>query len=115
MIKPDVSSLYTGCIARSLSGHDAGRYYVVLGGADKTGWVYVSDGKHHMVSEPKLKNAKHLFIGCCDSELLFRIKEGGCTDSKLRERLNLCRVGCNPLAAGENAESSIKIEFPMKG
>lgn len=47
-----------GNIVCSLSGHDKGVYSVVIGQTEKG--VLISDGKHHRLASPKLKNPKHL-------------------------------------------------------
>ena len=50
--------MYSGYIVCSVSGHDKGCFMVVVGQTDKG--ILVSDGKHHPVDKPKLKNIKHL-------------------------------------------------------
>lgn len=47
-----------GNIVCSLAGHDKGIYSVIVGFHDEG--LLVSDGKHHRLSNPKLKNPKHL-------------------------------------------------------
>ena len=47
-----------GNIVCSLSGHDKGVYSVVVDKTEKG--VLISDGKHHKIAHPKLKNPKHL-------------------------------------------------------
>lgn len=47
-----------GNIVCSVSGHDKGMYSVIVGTHEKG--FYVSDGKHRKLSNPKLKNPKHL-------------------------------------------------------
>lgn len=48
----------TGNIVCSLSGHDKGVYSVIVEINEKGIWI--SDGKHHKLASPKLKNPKHL-------------------------------------------------------
>ena len=47
-----------GCIVKSMSGHDSGRFYVVMS-VDK-GFCYIADGKERRLETPKKKNPKHL-------------------------------------------------------
>ncbi len=47
-----------GNIVRSLKGRDKDKISVVLKSSDNK--VYISDGKEHKLTEPKLKNPKHL-------------------------------------------------------
>lgn len=70
-----------GRVVISLSGHDIGRFYLVLCDQEKS--VLVSDGKEHRLNKPKLKNKKHI------SQALFDIEcdPGEFTDGKLRKFL----------------------------
>lgn len=47
-----------GDIVCSLSGHDKGVFSVIVAKHEKG--VLISDGKHHRLAAPKLKNPKHL-------------------------------------------------------
>ena len=47
-----------GNIVRSLKGRDKDKISVVLSFSDNK--VYISDGKEHKLTKPKLKNPKHL-------------------------------------------------------
>lgn len=47
-----------GCMARSLAGHDKGRYFIIL--AENGEYVTLADGKHRTVERPKRKNKKHI-------------------------------------------------------
>ena len=47
-----------GNIVRSIKGRDKDKISVVLSFGDNK--VYISDGKEHKLTEPKLKNPKHL-------------------------------------------------------
>ncbi len=49
-----------GRIVRSKSGHDKGKFYVVLYAADNE--VYLSDGRLKPIAKPKRKNIKHISI-----------------------------------------------------
>ncbi len=113
-VMPDRDSEYAGAIALSLSGHDAGREYVVVGGASEEKFLYVSDGKHHRVTEPKLKNKKHLLI--TDAEPILRevIRGSGATDADIRTCLNLFRRA-RKSAPIPNNESENQNSFPTKG
>ncbi len=52
--------MYYRRIVCSLSGHDKGRFMVVVGGTDNR--FLVCDGKKHPLSRPKTKNPKHLRV-----------------------------------------------------
>ena len=47
-----------GNIVRSLKGRDKGKISVVM--SCEFNRVYIADGKEHKLTEPKLKNPKHL-------------------------------------------------------
>lgn len=51
-------SFIKGSFARSKAGRDAGNIYIVIG-ADAD-FVYLSDGRHKSVDNPKRKKRKHL-------------------------------------------------------
>ena len=76
-------------IVRSLAGHDAGMYYMVLGvEGDK---LYLVNGKNKKRANPKIKKQKHVQILRGQSEdILSRMKEGKLNDADVIHRL---RVG----------------------
>lgn len=45
-------------LARSLSGHDKGQYYVIM--SEDESYVYLADGRIKTIDEPKRKNRKHI-------------------------------------------------------
>ena len=45
-------------LAQSTAGHDAGIYYLIL--REEGPYVYVADGKHRKLNQPKRKNRKHV-------------------------------------------------------
>ena len=47
-------------LARSMSGHDKGRFYVVI--KEEDGYVYLADGVLKTLEKPKKKNLKHIQI-----------------------------------------------------
>ena len=49
-----------GRVVRSKSGHDKGKFYVVLQAAGD--FVYLTDGRLKPISNPKRKNVKHISI-----------------------------------------------------
>ena len=49
-----------GSVVYSRQGRDEGRAYLVIGTADKEGYVWVADGEVRTLAKPKKKNAKHL-------------------------------------------------------
>ncbi len=61
-----------GRFARSLAGHDKGNLYVIT--AREGGYLYLCDGVHRRLANPKKKKQKHL-------------QPGGPVPAELRERL----------------------------
>ena len=49
-----------GSVVYSRQGRDEGRVYLVIGAADKEGYVLVADGEVRTLAKPKKKNARHL-------------------------------------------------------
>ena len=49
-----------GMLAKSKAGHDNGKTYVIYG-VDDT-YVYLVDGKHRTIENPKKKKRKHIQI-----------------------------------------------------
>lgn len=47
-----------GAVVVSLKGHDKGKMYVVIG--ESEGKLFLCDGKNKKLSNPKVKNIKHL-------------------------------------------------------
>ena len=70
-----------GLIVKSMAGHDAGKYFVVL--SDDGRFLYLADGKERKLSSPKKKNRRHV-------EFTARVLSDKAieTDSKLRKELN---------------------------
>ncbi len=74
-----------GRIVRSISGHDEGMYYMVIG--EQGGRVLLTDGHLKKQEVPKKKNRKHLEE---TETVLFagRLEEGGrVTDEEIRHAL----------------------------
>lgn len=70
-----------GMIVKSLSGHDAGRHYVVIR-MDETA-VYLADGKRKRLTNLKSKNIKH--VAPADGEVV----DVSCqTDKTIRKLVN---------------------------
>ena len=70
-----------GNVVRSIKGRDKDKLSVVLSFNDNK--VYISDGKEHKLTEPKLKNPKHL------EKLNFNIDESFFLgNERLRKELN---------------------------
>ena len=70
-----------GNIVRSLKGRDEDKISVVLRYEDNK--VYISDGKEHKLTKPKLKNPKHLEKTNFDIDESFLIG-----NERLRKELN---------------------------
>jgi len=70
-----------GNIVRSIKGRDKGKISVVL--SYENNKVYIADGKEHKLTEPKLKNPKHL------EKLNFNLDESYFIgNERLRKKLN---------------------------
>lgn len=48
----------TGCLTRSLAGHDKGTYYIIV--REDAHYVYLADGRLKPVSKPKRKKKMHV-------------------------------------------------------
>jgi ribosomal protein L14E/L6E/L27E len=70
-----------GNVVRSLKGRDEDKISVVLRYEDNK--VYISDGKEHKLTKPKLKNPKHLEKTNFDIDESFLIG-----NERLRKELN---------------------------
>ena len=67
-----MADIKKGSICRSLAGHDKGTYYIIV----ETGNVIkVSDGKYRPLSNPKVKNLKHLEIDDYEDKEIIRMIE----------------------------------------
>ena len=71
-----------GRVAVSLSGHDAGRLYLVVG--EENDLLLLANGKQRRLDSPKRKKRKH--IRRLSEDL--RTDPGQMTDRRLRKRLN---------------------------
>ena len=73
-----------GCAAVSLLGRDKDTYYAVVSADDI--YVYVCDGKHHQLENPKRKNPKHIMAVGVDLT-----KEQMASDRTLRKALAIIK------------------------
>ena len=69
----------TGMMARSQSGHDAGKVYVIT--KVEEAYVYLVDGKIRTLDKPKKKKKKHVQI------ILKQYETAGADDGKIRQIL----------------------------
>ena len=69
----------TGMMARSKSGHDAGKVYVIT--KVEEAYVYLVDGKIRTLDKPKKKKKKHVQI------ILKQYETAGADDGKIRQIL----------------------------
>lgn len=69
-----------GYFARSLSGHDKGKLYIIIEGTKETGtedYVYLTDGRLKTLDKPKKKKVKHIqVIHTCEKKLESLIVNG---------------------------------------
>lgn len=59
----NMERMETGMFAKARAGHDAGRFYVIIG-IDRE-YVYLADGRLKTVEKPKKKKVKHVQVICC--------------------------------------------------
>lgn len=76
---------YSQSFAISLKGHDAFQIYVVICEDDK--FVYLSDGKHRKVSNPKKKKKKHIKCFYANKISEYISEETPITDGRLRRAI----------------------------
>ncbi len=75
-----------GMIVKSKAGKDAGRYYIILKAEGQR--CLVTDGRHRRVSNPKVKNIKHL------ESAGKQVDFAECnTDRKIRQELTVLQFG----------------------
>ena len=67
-----MADIKKGNICRSLAGHDKGTYYIIV---ETENVIKVSDGKYRPLSNPKVKNLKHLEIVDYEDEEIIRMIE----------------------------------------
>lgn len=80
-----MKSNYSRLFAISTKGHDTGAVYVVLSEDDD--YVFLADGKHRKVNNPKRKKKKH--IKCCGANRIseYISEETPITDGRLRRAI----------------------------
>ena len=69
----------TGCLVRSLAGHDKGTYYIIV--REDARYVYLADGRTKTAAKPKRKKRKHVQFSHKWDEALaaqFADGSGGC-------------------------------------
>ena len=76
---------YSQSFAISLKGHDKGTVYVIV--SEENDFVYLSDGKHRKVSNPKKKKKRH--IKCLGANKIseYISEETPITDGRLRRAI----------------------------
>ncbi|MFA5658575.1 MAG: KOW domain-containing RNA-binding protein [Oscillospiraceae bacterium] len=50
----------SGCVAKSIAGHDRGLYFVVI--KVQEGYVYLANGKERKLEAVKRKNIRHISL-----------------------------------------------------
>lgn len=77
-----------GSIVLSKAGRDSGRIFAVVGKMDEN-HVYISDGRHRKLENPKKKKLKHLKFITQNEEILQRFLNGNLTNNILKKELSL--------------------------
>lgn len=74
----------TGCLVRSLAGHDKGTYYIIV--REDAHYVYLADGRIKTSAKPKRKKRKHVQFSSKRDEALASRFAGGTTvwDEEIR-------------------------------
>lgn len=81
-----------GGIAESISGHDAGRLYMILRAEGET--LFLADGKYRSCTAPKKKNAKHVrLLPVFYRGIAEKAAEGKDADSEIRAALKKTAQG----------------------
>lgn len=58
----------TGCLVRSLAGHDKGTYYIII--REDAQYVYLADGRNKTAEKPKRKKKKHVQLSYKQDDVL---------------------------------------------
>jgi len=69
--------LEPGMLAKSLAGHDRKKIYIII--KIEAEYVWVADGRCHLVESPKKKNRKHIQPICRIPTIISQILENGQT------------------------------------
>ena len=73
----------TGSVVYSKAGHDINQVYLVIGVTEK-GYLELADGKIRSLTNPKIKNAKHVrYTGIKLTEAKEKYEQGKLMDSDL--------------------------------
>ncbi len=71
-----------GDIVKSLSGHDKNRLFIIVS-IDKNGYPAIIDGRYRNMTNPKIKNPKHLLKVAFDQSIIDRINSKLYTDTEI--------------------------------
>lgn len=84
-------NMEAGSIVRSLKGHDAGTYYIVLG--EERERLLLADGITKTPAAPKKKNRKHVSCEGRADELAGRLLEGlSVSEEEIKRTLKLWKA-----------------------
>lgn len=65
----------TGCLVRSLAGHDKGEYFIIV--REDAQYVYLADGRNKTADKPKRKKRMHVqFSHKRDEALASQLADG---------------------------------------
>ncbi len=71
----------TGCLVRSLAGHDKGTYYIII--REDAQYVYLADGRIKTAEKPKRKKKKHVQLSYKkDDALAKKIVDGAAAQNE---------------------------------
>lgn len=77
-----------GCFVKSKAGRDTGKCYVIIDIHNE--YVYLVDGNIRTLSNPKIKNVKHIDrLGCVDSKLLEAIDNKSVKNEEIKRAIRL--------------------------
>ena len=79
----------TGCLARSLAGHDKGSLFIII--KEDAEYVYLADGENRPVGKPKRKKKKHVQISRIrDEKLSQKLMSGNIASDEEIKRFIRC-------------------------
>ena len=83
-----MTELKPGMFAKSLAGHDKGKWYIVLEAGEQE--TILTDGKNRPVERPKKKNRRHIRPCCEDSGIdVQRITQPAETNAAIRKAIKI--------------------------
>lgn len=83
----DAECELTGHYARATCGREAGRSFLIVGGSETKGRVYIADGRRRRLGAPKLKNVRHIEVTGFSERAQTLLRRGELTDGDVRRAI----------------------------